>query len=266
MSRVSRRRYARSATWLVAAVGLLATIVSVSGLAAALLTGSTSTSTAAGPRVSGSQVEQLTQEAATTSTGSVSASAAAYGLTDAPAQSWLDEVSARTGIPRRALAAYGASSLRMERDDPSCHLGWATLAGIGAVESDHGTDGGSTLRDDGTTTLVIRGPALDGTNGTAAIRATAETTARHGDPTWDRAVGPLQFIGSTWKTWGSDGDGNGTADPNDIDDAAWTAARYLCASGGDLATGTGWSAAVYSYNHSADYVNAVLGYAVRYAG
>ncbi len=34
-----------------------------------------------------------------------------------------------------------------------------------------------------------------------------------------------------------------------MDDAALAAARYLCASGADLATGTGWSTAVFSYNH-----------------
>ena len=72
----------------------------------------------------------------------------------------------------------------------------------------------------------------------------------HGDPEWDHAVGPLQFLPSTWETWGRDGDGDGTADPQDLDDAAAAAAAYLCGAGQDLTTGPGWSAAVYAYNHS----------------
>ena len=41
----------------------------------------------------------------------------------------------------------------------------------------------------------------------------------------------MQFIPSTWRTWQTDGDGDGVADPNDIDDAALAAAGYLCQSG-----------------------------------
>ncbi|MGZ6753179.1 MAG: lytic murein transglycosylase, partial [Nocardioides sp.] len=47
---------------------------------------------------------------------------------------------------------------------------------------------------------------------------------------------------STWRTWATDGDGDGTADPHDLDDAAAATARYLCAGGYDLASGTGWAA------------------------
>ena len=62
-----------------------------------------------------------------------------------------------------------------------------------------------------------------------------------------------------------DGDGDGVENPQDVDDAAMAAARYLCASGDDLATATGWSAAVFSYNHSNDYVTAVYDAAKAYA-
>jgi membrane-bound lytic murein transglycosylase B len=54
-------------------------------------------------------------------------------------------------------------------------------------------------------------------------------------------------------------------DPQDVDDAAYAAARYLCASGGDLTTGAGWTAAVLSYNHDDDYVRAVYDAARAYA-
>ena len=70
---------------------------------------------------------------------------------------------------------------------------------------------------------------------------------------------------STWTTWATDGDSDGSADPYDIDDASLAAGRYLCASGRDLSTASGWSAAIFSYNHSDDYVRSVYAAAESYA-
>lgn len=181
------------------------------------------------------------------------------------ATDWVGRTSARTGIGRVALTAYASASLRMATEQPACRIGWTTLAGIGAVESGHGTNGGAHLQPDGTTSQPILGPALDGTGGTAAIRSTAESVDWHGDRRWDHAVGPMQFIPSTWRRWGTDGSGDGRADPNNVLDAAVAAARYLCASGGDLTTAQGWTRAVFSYNHSDAYVRSVLARANRYA-
>jgi membrane-bound lytic murein transglycosylase B len=147
----------------------------------------------------------------------------------------------------------------------ACRLGWTTLAGIGGIESLHGTDKGSYLLPDGQTSQPILGPALDGTGGNAAIAATPETVQWHGDSRWDHAVGPMQFIPSTWERWQSDGNDDGVADPSNVFDAAYAAGRYLCASGGDLRTGEGWTRAIFSYNHSDDYVRSVLNYANYYA-
>ena len=169
------------------------------------------------------------------------------------------------GIPTIALQAYGDATLQIEHEQPGCHLGWTSIAAIGYVETAHGTHGGAQLLADGRTSERILGPALNGTNGTAKVPATAETTKWHGDPKWDHAVGPMQFIPSSWHTWGADGDGDGIADPNDIDDAALTTARYLCASGADLRTPGGWSRAIFSYNHSDDYVRSILTTANAYA-
>jgi membrane-bound lytic murein transglycosylase B len=179
--------------------------------------------------------------------------------------SWVAAVSAATGIGAVAVRAYGDAALAVATSDPACRLGWTTLAGIGAVESGHGTHGGAQLAPDGRPTVPIVGPALDGSPGVAAIRASADATAWHGDPVWDHAVGPLQFLPSTWRRWGADADGDGVQDPNDLDDAALAAGHYLCAGGGDLATGGGWSRAVRSYNHEDAYVAAVLAAADRYA-
>ncbi len=177
---------------------------------------------------------------------------------------WMRDISARTGIGTVALQAYGAATLRLAEEQPACRLGWTTLAGIGGIESGHGTNGGATLLEDGTTSQRILGPALDGTQGFAAIRSTEESIAWHGDEQWDHAVGPMQFIPSTWDRWQSDGNDDGVSDPNNVFDAAYAAARYLCASGADLRTGSGWSQAVFSYNHSNDYVRSVLAFANHY--
>jgi hypothetical protein len=81
---------------------------------------------------------------------------------------------------------------------------------------------------------------------------------------YDRAVGPMQFIPSTWSIYGTDGDGDGVANPFDVNDAALTAARYLCAAGGDLRTHQGQVAAVLAYNHSDEYLAQVLALADAY--
>jgi membrane-bound lytic murein transglycosylase B len=79
-------------------------------------------------------------------------------------------------------------------------------------------------------------------------------------------VGPMQVIPSTWARRGADGDGDGTADPQHPDDAALAAARYLCASGGDLtASSSSWGQAVLSSNRSEDHVRHVLSVANGYA-
>lgn len=170
---------------------------------------------------------------------------------------WVARTAARAGIPVAAVRAYGAATLREALDDPGCHLGWTTLAGLGWVESQHGTIGGRVLGDDGRADRPIYGPLLDGRHGTAAIRSAGGG--------WDRAVGPLQFLPSTWAAWAADGDADGVADPQDLDDAALAAGRYLCGAGGDLATGPAWVSAVLAYNHADAYVNAVYVAASTYA-
>lgn len=177
---------------------------------------------------------------------------------------WVSNVAARTGIPARALTAYADAQLTTFATTPGCHLSWTMLAGIGAVESHHGTFGGSSLRADGTTTSTILGPPLDGSHGTKAVPATPAGLVLDGDPKWDHAVGPMQFIPSTWLRWATSADG-GAPDPNDIDDAALTAARYLCAAGGDLVTARGWQAAIGAYNAPVAYALRVTELANTYA-
>ncbi len=59
----------------------------------------------------------------------------------------------------------------------------------------------------------VRGPALSG-GAFSAIRDT-DGGRYDGDPVWDRAVGPMQFIPGTWRIWGADGNGDGVDQSGD---------------------------------------------------
>ncbi len=177
---------------------------------------------------------------------------------------WVSRTSRAAGIPAAAVLAYGAAQVAIARDQPGCHLSWNTLAGLAWIESQHGTIDDRTLGVDGRSSRPVIGPALNG-DGFAALRSTRASAAWHGDTTWEHAVGPLQFISSSWQRWRSDGDGDGSADPLDLDDAALAAGRYLCADRHDLAAATGWNAAVLSFNHDQNYVLSVLEAANTYA-
>lgn len=129
-------------------------------------------------------------------------------------------------IPPDALRAYlGAAG--------QCPgLPWTVLAGIGEVESDHGRSTQAGV-------------------GEGANQAGAE--------------GPMQFLPDTFAAYGADaGTGDGDS-PNayDLADAAQAAARMLCANG--ATSPGGLRTAIWSYNHSDSYVDAVLRWAARYA-
>ena len=94
---------------------------------------------------------------------------------------------------------------------------------------------GNTLDDEGLATPGIYGIALNGKNNTQAISDT-DAGQYDADARWDRAVGPMQFIPSTWSVVGVDGDNDGKRNPQDIDDAALASAVYLCSGKDDLAT------------------------------
>ncbi len=137
-------------------------------------------------------------------TGAVTAAA----VVAAPAAVNLHDVAAKHDIPEVALAAY----VRSAQASP-CGVRWQDMAGLGAVESNHGRHGGAELQADGKLTKPIE--------------------------SWAGAQGPMQFMTTpdvpTWQSYEAlgltDGDGDGVSDVNDIDDAAWAAANYLCRNG-----------------------------------
>jgi hypothetical protein len=105
-------------------------------------------------------------------------------------------------------------------------LSWTVLAAIGQIESGDGSN---------------MGPSSAG------------------------ALGPMQFLPSTWQEWGITGFGE-TGSPNIMDpfDAVPAAARLLCAAGAGSASGL--RGAIFAYNHATWYVNEVLALAREYAG
>ncbi len=168
---------------------------------------------------------------------------------------------AATGIPAGVLPAYQRAAMTAAGSYPACGLTWPLLAGIGKVESNHAS--GGRVDAAGNTKGKILGPVLNGV-GTAAIRDTDHGTL-DGDTQWDRAVGPMQFIPSTWMAYAADGNGDGVRSPDNVYDATLAAANYLCADGADLRTPRGLVEAVLRYNHSMAYVSVVLRWMQAYA-
>lgn len=159
------------------------------------------------------------------------------------------------GIPGVVLQAYKLAATRLGSEQPACKLPWFLLAGIGRIESNHASNG--SVDEFGTTINPIQGPVLDGS-------LAGNEVIRDGDG-YARAMGPMQFIPTTWAAWGADANGDGKSDPNNIFDATYSAGRYLCAGFTDIMTEQNKVAAVYRYNRSMEYVANVLSWAGAYA-
>jgi hypothetical protein len=158
-----------------------------------------------------------------------------------------------TELPATVLDAYQKAESDLRASNPRCNLRWQLLAAIGQVESAQAR--GGEVDSEGTTIRPILGPVLNG-DGFADITDT-DNGEYDGDSTRDRAVGPMQFIPSTWAVWGADGNGDGVRDPGNIYDAALAAGHYLCAGGRDLSYDTDLDRAIFGYNHSEQYVDLV---------
>ena len=167
------------------------------------------------------------------------------------------------GIPGVVLQAYKLAANRVASETPQCKLPWFLLAGIGRIESGHA--GGGNVDEAGTTRTPIRGPVLDGSLAGNEVITDTDGGRFDGDDKHDRAMGPMQFIPSTWSNWGSDANGDGEADPDNIFDATYSAGRYLCSGVTDIMSEQNKVASVLRYNRSMAYVNNVLGWATAYS-
>ncbi|MFD0690937.1 C40 family peptidase [Actinomadura fibrosa] len=132
---------------------------------------------------------------------------------------------ARTDIPPAYLRWY------LDAASTCPGLPWNVLAAIGSIESDHG-------------------------------RSTAPGV--HSGQNTAGAGGPMQFLATTWNTYGIDGDHDGRKDRYNPADAIHGAAHYLCANGAGNG-GHHLYQAIWRYNHADWYVRKVLAQAHRYA-
>ena len=141
-------------------------------------------------------------------------------------------------------------------------LPWTVVAGIGKVESDHGRFGGAVMAENGDLSPPILGPVLDGSlPGTRPIPLPAGGSPWHSHPSFDRALGSMQFLTETFQRFAVDGNGDGVRSPHNAIDAIYSAVGYLCGEDGEVAD---LSEAIFKYNRSEVYVNHVLDFASRY--
>ena len=177
----------------------------------------------------------------------------------------LDATIDGTDMTAIALDAYWRAEQLLRLADPSCEVRWSTLAGIGRTESRHGTYRDAALGRDGVAAPPIFGPELDGSDERFAVVPDSDGGRLDGTARTDRAVGPMQFLPSTWSVVGTDLTGDGTADPQNIFDAAASAGVYLCRSGPGLADVGRLRSAILTYNRSQAYADLVLERADDYA-
>ncbi|WP_307866146.1 C40 family peptidase [Streptomyces smyrnaeus] len=170
-----------------------------------------------------------------------------------------------TGVRMPMLLAYHEAANKFGEMQPEGKgMDWSILAGIAKVESNHAA--GHRIGDDGTLAKPIYGPRLvgDGTGGNTSRHNDTDQGRLDGDKQVERAVGPFQFLPATWATTGRDGNGDGEKDPQNVYDAALSAAFYLGGDGRDLTQPDQLHAALMSYNHSEAYVQEVTHWINRY--
>ncbi|WP_345554098.1 bifunctional lytic transglycosylase/C40 family peptidase [Streptomyces lannensis] len=168
-------------------------------------------------------------------------------------------------IPPRMLTAYKNAAQQVRKYVPKCRgMGWPILAGIAKVESNHAI--GRDIADNGDIRPKIYGILLNGsgTGGNTTPVPDTDGGKWDGAAAGERAVGPFQFLPSTWQSIGKDAGGDGTADPHNADDAALGAAIYLCGNGRDLSKDSQLKSAIWQYNHSNAYVANVLSWINQY--
>lgn len=168
-------------------------------------------------------------------------------------------------IPARMLSAYKNAVQLVGRYAPTCQgMRWPILAGIAKVESNHAV--GRAIAANGDIRPKIYGVVLNGSGqgGNTAVFPDTDGGRWDGTANGERAVGPFQFLPSTWKHVGRDAGADKVADPHNADDAALGAALYLCTGGRDLTRRTQLKAAIWQYNHSSAYVANVVGWIDQY--
>lgn len=148
-------------------------------------------------------------------------------------RAWSLRVGVQTGVPARAVEGYGLAEMWMRSEAPACRLSWTTLAGIGQVATGHGSRDGGSIGPDGVSTKAI--------------------------VTEDGRRGPLLVRSAQWREhrYRASRDGE-KPDPQQVDDAAVTVARQLCAQAKDLTQPARWWSAVRAHGGSTRFAQDVF--------
>jgi hypothetical protein len=174
----------------------------------------------------------------------VVSAAIASSSTDAPSDTATSE------IPPYLLRAY------IDAAHTCPGLPWEVLAAIGWTESRHAAGRADPITGDVRPAIV--GPPLDGSNGTARIPDPTEPDG------WAHAHGNMQFLKTTWTTWGRVAPGRPSGATPDYDnayDSIYSAAAYLCGYSGRI---DDLRAALARYGGSAQYADVALAKAAEY--
>lgn len=132
---------------------------------------------------------------------------------------WASRTSQWLDIPLRAMTGYAEATVTLSKEQPGCHLSWITLAAVGKVTSDHGRAQGDHLGANGTLANPL---------GTVEVRDFYNRVVSTAN-----ASGPMQVSPAIWAKWQRSASG-GKPDLQNVDDAALTTGRALCADGRDL--------------------------------
>ena len=169
--------------------------------------------------------------------------------------------SGAVGMAPIVFSAYLSAETNAATIAADCVVDWPIIAGIWKVESNHATTGGRTITTDGNVTPPLYGPTLDGSVPGTAVIPDTDGGLLDADPTWDRAVGPAQFLPGSWRAYGQDANRDGTADPHNVYDAALATVAHLCLTApGDYTNPTDLARALRRYNNSEVYVTTVAGW------
>lgn len=143
------------------------------------------------------------------------------------------------GIPERVLAAYRNAETQTPVLAAGCEVSWTVTAGIWKITANHTNLAGHTLSSDGRVTPPLTHPPSD-------------------DSTEER-LGPGGIPASVWSEIGVDGGKDGRVDPQQVDDAALTAAIYLChLTPGGVLDDAGLSVALAGYNPQPGWAERVM--------
>ncbi len=179
--------------------------------------------------------------------------------TDAPAPTGRTETQAVTTAP----AAESEAPAPDPAPAPAPAAPPAALASTDNTAAPSGPDSANNPGSDGDATVGPGEPPAPLIKRLALIRD-SDNGVLDGDTTFDRAVGPMQFIPSTWRLFESDSNADGQNDPQNIYDASLASARYLCASTATMATITGRQQGYFAYNHDVEYTANVESSSQRY--